>query len=113
MFAVTTQEAPQRAGTQKAEAPDSISSFTGDGRSGPPAAAQRLFSNVNPATLRHEPGSVLGAAALVAGTTVGAGILALPYATRVRCATDVRQFTFSPLEAEFAYGARSSCGMEK
>lgn len=44
----------------------------------------RLFSTLNPATLRHEPGSVLGAAALVAGTTVGAGILALPYATQVR-----------------------------
>jgi tyrosine-specific transport protein len=31
--------------------------------------------------LRHAPGSVAGAAALVAGTTVGAGILALPAAT--------------------------------
>lgn len=46
--------------------------------------ARRLFSALNPGTLRHEPGSVLGAAALVAGTTVGAGILALPYATQVR-----------------------------
>ena len=43
----------------------------------------RLFSSLNETTLRHEPGSVLGAAALVAGTTVGAGILALPYATKV------------------------------
>ena len=47
------------------------------------SSAQRLFSNLNERTLRHEPGSVLGAAALVAGTTVGAGILALPYATKV------------------------------
>ena len=38
----------------------------------------RLFSSLNPDTLKHEPGTVLGAAALVAGTTVGAGILALP-----------------------------------
>ena len=29
----------------------------------------------------HEPGSVFGAAALVSGTTIGAGILALPTAT--------------------------------
>ena len=42
----------------------------------------RLFSNLNPETLRHEPGTVLGAAALVAGTTVGAGILALPAVTQ-------------------------------
>ncbi len=34
----------------------------------------RLFSNLNPKTLKHEPGSVWGASALVAGTTVGAGI---------------------------------------
>lgn len=49
-----------------------------------PETASRLFSALNPATLQHEPGSVLGAAALVAGTTIGAGILALPYATQVR-----------------------------
>eukprot|EP00884_Botryococcus_braunii_P002200 jgi/Botrbrau1/11981/Bobra.0115s0017.1 len=42
----------------------------------------RLFSNLNERTLRHEPGTVLGAAALVAGTTVGAGILALPSTTQ-------------------------------
>ena len=55
---------------------------TGDSE-GAESAPPRLFSNLNDRTLRHEPGSVLGAAALVAGTTVGAGILALPYATRV------------------------------
>lgn len=33
---------------------------------------------------QHEAGSVVGAAALVAGTTIGAGILALPAATQVR-----------------------------
>lgn len=59
-----------------------------EGRGGaappPPAApppTRRLFSNLNPATLRHEPGTVWGAASLVAGTTVGAGILALPAVT--------------------------------
>lgn len=41
----------------------------------------RLWSNLQPGTLRHEPGSVLGAISLVAGTTVGAGILALPATT--------------------------------
>ncbi|KAK9810442.1 hypothetical protein WJX72_010819 [[Myrmecia] bisecta] len=46
----------------------------------PDVSASRLFSKVNPHTLRHEPGSVFGAACLVAGTTVGAGILALPVA---------------------------------
>ena len=47
----------------------------------PPTRPSRLFSNLNPSSLEHEPGSVLGAAALVAGTTVGAGILALPAVT--------------------------------
>lgn len=45
--------------------------------------SRRLWSNLNPETLKHEPGSVVGAAALVAGTTVGAGILALPAVTQV------------------------------
>lgn len=38
---------------------------------------QRLCSNLDP-DLRHRPGNVAGAATLVAGTAVGAGILALP-----------------------------------
>ncbi|BAY11227.1 amino acid permease [Calothrix sp. NIES-2098] len=43
----------------------------------------RLFSNLefNGKQLTHQPGSVLGSTALVAGTTVGAGILALPAVT--------------------------------
>ncbi len=43
----------------------------------------RLFSNLvrDHNQLRHQPGNVLEAAALVAGTTVGAGILALPAVT--------------------------------
>jgi tyrosine-specific transport protein len=40
----------------------------------------RLFSNLS-GDLRHEPGSVWGAAALVSGTAVGAGILAIPAVT--------------------------------
>jgi tyrosine-specific transport protein len=36
---------------------------------------------MDPAIMRHEPGTVLGAMTLVAGTTVGAGILALPAIT--------------------------------
>lgn len=40
----------------------------------------RLWSNLSP-ELRHEPGTVWGAAALITGTTVGAGILALPAKT--------------------------------
>ncbi|KAI7844273.1 hypothetical protein COHA_002071 [Chlorella ohadii] len=47
----------------------------------PSARPSRLFSNLNPSSLKHEPGSVLGAAALVAGTAVGAGILAIPAIT--------------------------------
>jgi tyrosine-specific transport protein len=43
----------------------------------------RLFSNLElyGNQLNHQPGSVLGSTALVAGTTVGAGILALPAVT--------------------------------
>lgn len=47
------------------------------------ATATRLYSNLNPKTLKHEPGNILGSASLVAGTTVGAGILALPAITEV------------------------------
>ncbi|KQK14799.1 uncharacterized protein LOC100846275 isoform X2 [Brachypodium distachyon] len=43
---------------------------------------ERLFSNVNQATMKHEPGSVTGSIFLVAGTTVGAGILAIPAVTQ-------------------------------
>ena len=42
---------------------------------------QRLFSNLDAETLEHRPGSVVGSISLVAGTTVGAGILALPAVT--------------------------------
>ncbi|RUS97592.1 tryptophan/tyrosine permease [Dulcicalothrix desertica PCC 7102] len=43
----------------------------------------RLFSNIefNGDKILHQPGSVLGSTALIAGTTVGAGILALPTVT--------------------------------
>ncbi|MBD2327176.1 aromatic amino acid transport family protein [Alkalinema sp. FACHB-956] len=46
-------------------------------------AQTRLFSNLEltEGRLHHQPGSVLGATALVAGTTIGAGILALPSVT--------------------------------
>ncbi|MGH1393963.1 MAG: amino acid permease [Trichormus sp.] len=46
-------------------------------------ASPRLFSRLelNGNRLTHQPGSVLGSTALVAGTTVGAGILALPAVT--------------------------------
>jgi hypothetical protein len=65
------------------------STFRTRRRTLPPAAASapedaqpsRLFSNLGP-DLRHRPGSVLGAATLVAGTAVGAGILALPAVTQ-------------------------------
>lgn len=45
--------------------------------------ATRLFSNLvlDGGRLSHQPGSILGSTALVAGTTVGAGILALPAVT--------------------------------
>lgn len=43
----------------------------------------RLFSHValRDGKLTHQPGSLLGATALVAGTTIGAGVLALPAVT--------------------------------
>ncbi|CAL1403451.1 unnamed protein product [Linum trigynum] len=43
---------------------------------------ERLFSNVNQVTLKREPGSLSSAIFLVAGTTVGAGILAIPAVTQ-------------------------------
>ncbi|KAK8598190.1 hypothetical protein V6N13_095578 [Hibiscus sabdariffa] len=43
---------------------------------------ERLFSNLNQATLKREPGSLSSAVFLVAGTTVGAGILAIPAVTQ-------------------------------
>ncbi|KAK9908807.1 hypothetical protein WJX75_003150 [Coccomyxa subellipsoidea] len=42
---------------------------------------QRLFSSLD-SSLTHQKGSVTGASILVAGTTIGAGILALPYTTQ-------------------------------
>eukprot|EP00210_Caulerpa_lentillifera_P006462 g6174.t1 len=42
----------------------------------------RFWSNVNSETLKHEPGNVVSSAALVAGTTIGAGMLALPSVTQ-------------------------------
>ncbi|OQU90424.1 hypothetical protein SORBI_3002G406700 [Sorghum bicolor] len=47
-----------------------------------PQQMERLFSNLNKATMKHEPGSVTSAIFLVAGTTVGAGILAIPAVTQ-------------------------------
>ncbi|XP_042002042.1 tyrosine-specific transport protein isoform X1 [Salvia splendens] len=43
---------------------------------------QRLFSNLNQATLKREPGSLSSSIFLVAGTTIGAGILAIPAVTQ-------------------------------
>ncbi|XP_052180240.1 uncharacterized protein LOC127793536 isoform X2 [Diospyros lotus] len=43
---------------------------------------ERLFSNLNKATLKREPGSLTSAIFLVSGTTVGAGILAIPAVTQ-------------------------------
>ncbi|CAD5332161.1 unnamed protein product [Arabidopsis thaliana] len=43
---------------------------------------ERLFSNLNQSTLKRESGSLSSAIFLVAGTTVGAGILAIPAVTQ-------------------------------
>ncbi|KAH7435031.1 hypothetical protein KP509_06G046100 [Ceratopteris richardii] len=43
---------------------------------------ERLFSNLNEANLQHDPGSLSSAILLIAGTTVGAGILAIPAVTQ-------------------------------
>ncbi|KAJ8750312.1 hypothetical protein K2173_014227 [Erythroxylum novogranatense] len=43
---------------------------------------ERLFSNLNQVTFKREPGSLSSAIFLVAGTTVGAGILAIPAVTQ-------------------------------
>ena len=46
-------------------------------------AGQRRWSNLDVERLVHRPGTVLGSAVLVAGTAIGAGILALPAVTQV------------------------------
>lgn len=43
---------------------------------------ERLFSNLNQATLKRESGSLSSSIFLVAGTTIGAGILAIPAVTQ-------------------------------
>lgn len=43
---------------------------------------ERLYSNLNQVTLKREPGSLSSGVFLVAGTTVGAGILAIPAVTQ-------------------------------
>lgn len=43
---------------------------------------ERMFSNLNEVSLKHEPGSLVSAVLLIAGTTVGAGILAIPSVTQ-------------------------------
>lgn len=47
------------------------------------STTSKRWSNLDPGELVHRPGSVLGSAVLVAGTTIGAGILALPEVTKV------------------------------
>lgn len=42
----------------------------------------RLFSNLNESTFKRESGSITGSTLLVAGTTIGAGILAIPAVTQ-------------------------------
>ena len=66
-----SDESPSAAST----ADDDIEAFAAKAQGG------RLWSNVNAVSMKHEPGSLFGSACLVAGTTVGAGILALPNAT--------------------------------
>ncbi|MCL7049869.1 hypothetical protein MKW94_020294 [Papaver nudicaule] len=48
----------------------------------PTQDSERLFSNLNQVTLKREPGSLTSAILLVAGTAVGAGILAIPAVTQ-------------------------------
>jgi tyrosine-specific transport protein len=62
---------PQQVGTQPVSFPDD------DGR-----RVERMFSNLNEVSLKHEPGSLVSAVLLIAGTTVGAGILAIPSVTQ-------------------------------
>lgn len=48
-----------------------------------PDQSTRLFSHLkfDGGQLNHQPGSLLGSTALITGTTIGAGILALPAVT--------------------------------
>lgn len=55
-----------------------------EGRKEAILSLSRLYSSIDPTegNERYRPGSFWGAAALVAGTTVGAGVLALPAVTQ-------------------------------
>ncbi|GFP94243.1 tyrosine-specific transport protein [Phtheirospermum japonicum] len=69
-FKCFSQEQEDQQLVQQVEAEDQVREF------------ERLFSNLNQATLKREPGSLSSAIFLVAGTTVGAGILAIPAVTQ-------------------------------
>lgn len=56
--------------------------YPGSADSPETASYERLFSNLNEVNLQHEPGSLSSAILLIAGTTVGAGILAIPAVTQ-------------------------------
>eukprot|EP00892_Ulva_mutabilis_P010671 jgi/Ulvmu1/7977/UM004_0210.1 len=66
---------------------------------------RRRWSNLN-RSLQHSPGSLIGSATLIAGTTIGAGILALPAATKEAgfgpsCVTLVGFYMFSAISGLF------------
>ncbi|CAM6051356.1 unnamed protein product [Sphagnum compactum] len=46
---------------------------------------ERLFSNLNEATLEHEPGSLSSAVLLIEGTTVGTGLLVAEVNVNTMC----------------------------
>eukprot|EP00854_Cymbomonas_tetramitiformis_P005681 gene5681-6866_t len=60
----------------------SLNSTESEGTLDEVESSGRLWSNVSESSLKHEPGSLFGAISLVGGTTVGAGILALPAETQ-------------------------------
>ncbi|KAB1203630.1 Tyrosine-specific transport protein [Morella rubra] len=66
----------QKCFSQKRSQPESPQNVNGE------SEFERLFSNLNQATLKREPGSLSSAIFLIAGTTVGAGILAIPAVTQ-------------------------------
>ena len=82
--AVSTERSGSGNSSSGAAAPTSTTPEPGTGDDAPTSSGQRLFSNLDPKTFAHQPGSVWGATLMVAGTTVGAGILALPAVTQVR-----------------------------
>ena len=101
--AVAAQPDPVRKPQVPSDAPVSIpidNDFTSNsGSTETDDATLRFSSNGQSSPSKHQRGTVIGAASLVAGTAIGAGILALPAVTQVHISSICRIFLESSNES--------------